>query len=76
MSRLRRIVAKFFPPPRTSVRWSEAVPLAIFAVLFVVGCLALEFGQVLMFGRPLMLGLAILAPWFWWMHVAGFGGLP
>lgn len=76
MKRLRRILASVLPSPRTPVRWQDAVPLVVFAVLYLGGCLYLEFGHVLMFARPLMLGLAVLAPWFWWMHVAGFGGLP
>ena len=29
-----------------------------------------------MFARPMMLGLIVLAPWVWWMHVAGYAGLP
>lgn len=76
MKRLRRMIASIFPAPRTQVRWIDAVPLAIFAVLFIGGCAWLEFGHVLMFARPVMLGLAVLAPWFWWMHVVGYGGLP
>ena len=76
MDRLRRIIAMIIPPQRTPVRWKDAVPLALFIILFVGGCLWLEFGNIVMFARPVMLGLVILAPWFWWMHVAGFGGLP
>ncbi len=76
IKRLRRIIASFIPGPRSAVRWPDGIPLAVFALVFVGGCLWLEFGHILMFARPLMLGLAALAPWFWWMHVAGYGGLP
>ena len=76
MKRLHRMIRSVFPPPRSAVGWRAGMPLAVFAVLFVVGCAWLEFGHFLMFARPLMLGLVLLAPWFWWMHVAGFGGLP
>lgn len=76
MKFLRRIIVSVFPAPRQTVRWIDAVPLIVFVVIFVGGCAALEFGHLLMFGRPVMLGLIALAPWFWWMHVAGFGGLP
>ena len=76
MKRLRRFIASFFPSPRRPVGWRDAIPLAVFLVLFVGLCAWLEFGHVLMFARPVMLGLAVFAPWFWWMHVAGFAGLP
>lgn len=76
MNRLRRFIASFLPSPRRPVGWRDAIPLAVFLVLFVGLCLWLEFDHVLMFARPAMLGLVALAPWFWWMHVAGFGGLP
>ena len=52
------------------------MPLAVFLVLFAGLCAWLEFGHVLMFARPVMLGLAVFAPWFWWMHVGGYAGLP
>ncbi|HEY4260846.1 MAG TPA: VWA domain-containing protein [Schlesneria sp.] len=76
LRRLGRFFASFLPAPRNKLRWPDAIPLAIFAVLFIGGCLWLEYSHTLMFVRPIMLGLALLAPWFWWMHVAGYGGLP
>ena len=76
MKRLHRIFRSIVPTPRSAVSWRDGLPLAIFAVLFIGGCAWLEYGHYLMFARPLMLGLAVLAPWFWWMHVGGYGGLP
>lgn len=76
MNRLRNIIASFFPSPRQVVGWRDAVPLVLFLVLFGGLCAWLEFDHVLMFARPMMLGLVVLAPWFWWMYLAGFGGLP
>lgn len=76
MKRLRRLVASLIPAPRSPVRWRDGIPLAVFLLVFIGGCLWLEFGHILMFARPFMLGFAVLAPWFWWMHVAGYGGLP
>lgn len=76
MNRLRRFIASFFPSPRRPANWRDAVPLISFLVLFVGLNLWLELGHYLMYARPLMLGLVVLAPWFWWMHVAGYGGLP
>ncbi len=76
MNRLRRFIASFLPSPRKPVGWRDAIPLAVFLVLFPGLCASLEFGHVLMFARPVMLGLAVFAPWFWWMHVGGYAGLP
>ena len=76
MKRLRRIIANIFPSPRSKLRWQDGIPLAVFAVVFIGGCAWLEFGHILMFARPAMLALAVVSPWFWWMHVAGYGGLP
>jgi uncharacterized membrane protein/Mg-chelatase subunit ChlD len=76
LRRLGRFFASFLPAPRNPPRWPDAIPLIVFAVVFIGGCLWLEYSHTLMFVRPIMLGLALLAPWFWWMHVAGYGGLP
>lgn len=76
MRKLRRFLSSFIPSPRRAVRWLDAWPLATFSVLFIGICAGLEFGHFLMFARPLMLGLILLAPWVWWMHVAGYAGLP
>ena len=76
MNRLRRIIASFLPSPRRAVTWRDVIVLVVFLVLFVGLCAWLELGHVLMFARPMMLGVVALSPWFWWMHVAGFGGLP
>ena len=76
MKRLQRLLLSLFPAPRSSITWRAGIPLAVFLVVFIGGCAWLEFGHFLMFARPAMLGLIVLAPWFWWMHVAGYGGLP
>lgn len=76
LRRLGRFFMSFSPKPRNPVRWPDAIPLILFAVVFIGGCLWLELAHLLMFARPMMLGFALLAPWFWWMHVAGYAGLP
>lgn len=76
MKRFKRLLSSVFPARRGPVRWRDTVPLVLFLVLFIGLCLGLELGHWLTFGRPALLGLAALAPWFWWMHVAGYGGLP
>lgn len=76
MNRIRRIIASVFPSLRHPWRWQDAIPLAVFLVLFATICLWVEYDHLLVFARPGMLWLVLLAPWFWWMHIAGYGGLP
>jgi len=58
------------------VRWWDALSLAIFFGVFAATCLSLELGGVLLFARPAAFALAVLAAWIWWLHVAGYAGLP
>ncbi|HEY0982166.1 vWA domain-containing protein [Schlesneria sp.] len=76
MNKLRRIFTSFFPMSRRAIRWRDAWPLIVFLIVFGVACFGLEYGHYLMFARPIMLGLIVFAPWIWWMHVAGYAGLP
>lgn len=76
MNYIRRFVQALFPPPRRAVTWRAAVPLIVFLVAFVGLCIGLEFGRVLMFARPWALAVVLFAPWVWWMHAAGYAGLP
>lgn len=76
MSRLRRLLLTLFPAPRKPVRWIDALPLAIYFGLFAAMCVGLEWGGWLLFARPMALGLAVFAAWIWWLHVAGYAGLP
>jgi len=76
MNKLGRIFTTVFPKSRRVIRWQDAWPLILFLVVFGVTCAWLEYGHYLMFARPLMLGLVLLSPWVWWMHVAGYAGLP
>jgi uncharacterized membrane protein len=72
---LKRILLNVFPPPRQPVQWIDALPLAMFLVLFVGLCLFLELRHVLLFARPGAFVFALATVWIWWMQVAGFGGL-
>lgn len=76
MQFLRRMVFALVPPPRKPVTWRAAVSLIVFLVSFAGLCLWLEFGHVLMFARPWALTAIVFAPWVWWMHAAGYSGLP
>ncbi|HUQ68043.1 MAG TPA: VWA domain-containing protein, partial [Planctomycetaceae bacterium] len=73
---LRRLLLQLFPTPRRAVRWMDALPLAVFFALFAATCVGLEWGGVLLFARPWALALAVFAAWIWWLHVAGYAGLP
>jgi uncharacterized membrane protein len=76
MQRLRQLLRNLFPPPRRAVRAGDALSLVLFFLLFAAACVGLEFGGVLMFARPAAFGLAVFAAWIWWLHVAGYAGLP
>ena len=73
---LRRYFTSLFPQPRRPFRWQDSWPLVTFLIAFVGICAWLELAHHLMFSRPMMLGLILFAPWIWWMHVAGYAGLP
>lgn len=76
MKFFRRILLALAPPPRRPVGRAAALPLIAFLIAFAVLCLGLEFGHVLMFSRPYALAVILFAPWIWWMHAAGYSGLP
>ena len=73
---LRLILTSFFPRLRREFYWQDLWPLAAFLAVFCGVCAWLESAHHLMFSRPLMLGLIVFAPWIWWMHLAGYAGLP
>lgn len=66
---------KVFPAPRRAFVWRNAIPLALFLLLYAAVCFGLEFTNQLLFGRPIAFGLMIVSLWIWWMHLAGKGGL-
>ncbi len=76
MSRAGRIVEQFFPRPRQSPRVRDALPLLLFLPLFAGVCVGLELSGTLLFAQPAAFGLTVLAGWLWWMHFAGYSGLP
>ncbi len=70
MAHWRKFLLSIFPRPRRAVRWQDAIALVVFLVLFAAVVIGLEQADVLLFSRPVMLLLV------WWMHFAGYGGLP
>ena len=63
MKILKRILLNVFPPPRQPVQWIDALPLAMFLVLFVGLCLFLELRHVLLFARPGAFVFALATVW-------------
>lgn len=55
--------------------WVAALPLTVFLVAFLGGCLWLDATNRLVFTSPWAFALALAAPWVWWLRVAGYSGL-
>ena len=70
-----QIAANIVPPPRRPVTLLTILPLAAFLVLFLGTAAALELTDTVFFSSPWAFALTAAAPWFWWFHVAGYGGL-
>jgi uncharacterized membrane protein len=54
----------------------DALPGALFLIAFVAICLYLDRSHTVLFVRPGAFWLTPVLGWVWWMHVAGFSGLP
>jgi uncharacterized membrane protein len=76
MNSIQNVLQKVFPPARRDLRWTAAIPLIVFVVLFTATCLGLYLGNHLDFARPWMFLLLLVTPWIWWMQAAGHSGLP
>ncbi len=76
MKRLRRIVRQIVPPPRGPVTIRQAVPLVGFLLVYAAVCVVLDRTSRVLFVRPGMFGIMGVSVWVWWMHVAGYCGLP
>ena len=72
---LRGLLKPILPPPRQRVTLRSALPLIAFLAVFGSACLCLELFGVVLFSSPWAFALLGLAPWLWWMHLAGYSGL-
>jgi uncharacterized membrane protein/Mg-chelatase subunit ChlD len=72
---LKRILQSIFPAPRRRVTVWTVLPLVIFLAAYGGVCFWLDWQGVMLFATPAWFALMTAAPWIWWMHVAGFGGL-
>src|SRR4051812_11586801 len=75
LNRLRGLVASVMPPLGRPVTWRDSLPLLLFLASFAAICLWVELSHKLLFTRPWAFGVLVLAPWIWWMQVAGAAGL-
>jgi uncharacterized membrane protein len=57
------------------VTFERALPLVVFLGAFGAGCLMLELADVVTFTSYWAFLLLAAAPWLWWLHMAGRGGL-
>ena len=64
-----------FPPPRRPLRLAGGIPLLGFLVVFIGGCLLLEWADRIVFTWPWAFAVLLVTPWLWWMHIAGYSGL-
>ena len=78
-SSLGSLIATFFtsllPPPRTAVTLRSAAPLIFFVLTFLLTCFLLDRSDTIIFTRLWPFGFILTAPWFWWMHQAGYANL-
>lgn len=72
----KRLLLRLFPKPRKRITWRDALFPSLFLLVcgLVIGFFVLS--HRLLFVRPGMFWLLTVIPWVWWMHVAGYGGLP
>lgn len=75
MLTLHRWLLNLAPPPRKPVTFRSALPLLIFLLVFIGGCLWVSFTRLVAFSNLAPFALLILTVWFWWMSIAGYSGL-
>ncbi len=73
--RLRALIAELLPSPRRAVAAREAWPVAAFVLGVPALALAIEAWGAVLFTRPWALAWVGVAPWLWWLAVAGRTGL-
>lgn len=71
-----RLFEELFPPARKPVTKSQYWLLGIFLLVFAAVAFGLDWFEYLVFEKPYFFVLSIFLPWLWWMHQAGYSGLP
>ncbi len=70
-----RVARSLVPRPRRPLAWWSAWPLVIFLAAFAAVVIGLEAGHRVLFAAPWQFLWLAAAPWAWWLHVAGWGGM-
>jgi len=63
------------PPPRKRVTFGAVLPLLIFLIVFIGGCLFVSLRHLIQFSNLAPFGLLVLSVWVWWLQTAGYSGL-
>ena len=71
----RQWLLNLAPPPRKRVTVSAVLPLLIFLVVFVGGCVFVSLRHLVQFSNLAPFGLLVLSVWIWWLQTAGYSGL-
>jgi Ca-activated chloride channel homolog len=71
----RQWLLNLAPPPRKRVTGSAVLPLLIFLVVFVGGCVFVSLRHLIQFSNLAPFGLLVLSVWIWWFQTAGYSGL-
>ncbi len=71
-----KIYQEIFPAARKAVQKSQYWLLGIFLLFYAMLCFGLDWFDVLVFEKPYLFALSVFLPWLWWMHQAGYSGLP
>jgi len=75
MLNARKWLLNLAPPPRKRVTMNAVLPLLIFLIIFVGGCLFASLRHLVQFSNLPPFGLLILSLWVWWLQTAGYSGL-
>ncbi len=63
------------PPPRRPMSAGRVMPLVLFLVIFIGGCVFVDAMDWILFSRLSPFWFLLFAPWLWWMFEAGYAGL-
>ena len=75
MLNARKWLLNLAPPPRKRVTFRAVLPLLIFLVAFIGGCLFVSLRHLIQFSNLAPFGLLVLSIWIWWFQGAGYSGL-
>ena len=75
MSRVMKALRLVFPPPRVPLKWTDAIPLVGFLIVFFALVFGLQHYDKLTFTKPWMFGWIAVSVWAWWMSLNGWSGL-